>query len=194
VTRLFKWIMSFFRRVPADVYDPGERLIYSYFDGTKTVRVDPIVLHRKIMAKAPELDNDIKAAECPVPNSFTEIARKSLLKNLREIFSVRELDQEGGLTETETTDLFSHFMNFCHEQKKNTSPTPTSSGPTSPDTRPSSGGARPTGNTSASGSTASDPTFEKLPPSNSACASPSDSPTPDSSIGRPAAVATARPS
>ena len=162
--KILSWIAFLFRPKPIadderfDLYEPKQRLIYKYFNGDKIVSADPMILHRKMMAKAPDLYIDSKVAT--FPNKDSGKAQVALTKNIREIFGVKPLD-EGGLTELETAELWKSFLIYCEWVKKNWNPPPTSPEGTSDPTGPSSGGSPPTLNTSASGSTASEPSSDK---------------------------------
>jgi len=164
-SKLLGWLRSLLVKntptSPVDVYDVKERLIYSYFDGQKLVRVDPLVYYRRVMDKGPELDLDIKLANSP--SKASEKGRLGVLTKIRSIFGVKPFE-EGGLTESETTDLLDHFLLYCESLKKNSNPTPIPPTATSAPTASSSPVPSPTPNTSDSGSTATVSSTEPLVP------------------------------
>lgn len=143
---MFGW---FKKKCSYDVYQPSERLIYSYFDGQKTVKADPMELYKKTMAVGPELAIDIKVATAPIKGN--KEAHESMLKKIRGIFSLKTL-HEGGLTEIETVNLFDHFMTYCETVKKNSPISATSSTP-AVDSKDTSKENQATSNSSGCGST-----------------------------------------
>lgn len=192
-SRLKEWLLSWLPRRPAheeerfDLYKPHERLIYSYWDGSKTVHADPMILWRKVMAIGPELSVDIKVANSPMKDAAN--AHQKMLQKIRDLFGVKPFE-EGGLTETESIALFDHFMVYCNVQKKTGREPPTSPGETSPSTPspppPSGGGSSsaspPTGSSSGSGSTGTEsstsgPTASTTEPPTPSAPSPPDSTT-----------------
>ncbi len=187
---IFGWLKGWFSKESTtdDSYSPGQRRIYRYFNGDKEISADPMVLYKRVMDVGPSLSADIK-----VSASISRGARgahASMVKTLREIFSVKSLE-EGGLTEQEVCDLFDHFMTYCDDLKKNssqpaTSPEATSPSGPSPSTEEKS---PPTAGTSDSGSTEKgsctgpptpspsereSPTTNIIPPTNTSPASPTE--------------------
>lgn len=160
---MLKLLASMFRRNPPPpgddlaCYHPGERVIYSYFDGEKTVGADPAVLHTRVMDVGPDLDVDIQLSQSPSKDA--KLGHQQMLKKIRGIFNVKPWE-EGGLTETETVNLLNHFLAFCGWVKKNTSGPATSPGTTSHSSASPSGPGGPadpaTRSSSGSASTASD--------------------------------------
>ncbi len=153
------WVSSFFRPERGekkDTYSPRQRAIYRYFVGTdergaeKFVVTDPMALYRKVMDRRDDITVNVKVALSPSKDADECYAR--MIAHIREIFGVAPYEQ-GGLTEIELMELYDHFLTYAEGVKKNSSPTPTSSRATSPGTPLSWAAARPTGNTSASGST-----------------------------------------
>ena len=109
------------------VFAEDEMLIYQYYDGKKMVRADPMVLWKRASEKLAELQVDIKLAqtEGPAMEKVANEAYYKALEKIRYIFNVAPLDEDGGLTEGKTFDLFWHFMDFVYEVKKNSNPPPT---------------------------------------------------------------------
>jgi hypothetical protein len=123
---MFSWLASWFRK-PADeeqydLFRPKQRLIYRYFDGSKEVMVDPMILYKKVMEHGPVLSIDMKLSVSQ--HSDNRLGHTNLVKRIREIFAVKPLE-EGGLSELETVQLLDHFLGFTERIKKNSSPSQT---------------------------------------------------------------------
>lgn len=135
-----------------DIYQPAERLIFEFFDGSKVVKADPMRIYKRIMACGTELSTDQKLAVSPSKDAVK--GHENMLKKIREIFDIKPLE-EGGLTEFETAELLDSFLLYAHMIKKNSSPTTTiqeeASQPTPPPTKEAENPT--TSNDSASGST-----------------------------------------
>lgn len=124
---LFDWLGKWFNKRAEDsveIYKPKERRLYSYWNGTKQVEADPMVIYKKMMAVAPELHIDIKVAESKSKDAGK--AHNSMINHIRNIFSLKPFE-DGGLTEIESILLFDHFTTYCGFVKKNTNPSVTSS-------------------------------------------------------------------
>jgi len=167
---MLNWAKRLFSRDAAEVYSVRERMIYTYWDGQRWVKADPMVLHKNIMKVGPELDVAMKVAASPLKEAPFEHDR--YMKFVRDAFGVKSFS-EGGLTDLEVADLLDHFFAFCSGVKKNSNPTPTSAATTSPSTASTAGGGPPTPSTSASGSTASGSSTGGPSPSPTAPPSPS---------------------
>lgn len=177
IGRFFSWLRSLLpARTRGDVYRPRERLIYSYWDGAKVVRADPMVLYQRVMERGPELSIDIKVATSPSKGAAA--AQSGAVDKIRTAFGLKPFDGENGLTELEVFALLDHFLEFAEGLKKNSSPTVTSAAGTSATTPPSSAAAPPTPSTSASGSTAAGPPTGPPTPTTGAVPSPSGPPNP----------------
>lgn len=168
---MFAWLISLFRRKPSTeeefsltLYKPSEMAIYRYWDGSKIVAVDPMVLHRRVSdAGREELAIDLKVSARPIKGNVE--AYDSLLRKIRKIFNVTPYDGVTGLTEVATVELLDHWLNYEYVQKKiaNLPPiSPTASSPPSPE---SSAENPPTGSSSDSGSTDTGPFTGTPPPS-----------------------------
>ena len=120
---VWNWLKSLFKRGASnaprfDVYSPEERAIYSYNDGEKIVRADPLTLYRKIMEVGPSLAIDLKVSTSTLMKEADKTkAHYSLLKQIREIFNLKSFE-EGGLTELETVEILDHFMTYSNDLKK----------------------------------------------------------------------------
>lgn len=114
-----------------DVYEPGERRIYKYFDGEKIRPADPMVLWRRLMEVRGDLARDMSVAFAPFENKGKAEAYAGVAEKARQIFQVKCLE-EGGLTEPELIDLVNHFWRYCEGVKKNSTPSQDPSDATSP--------------------------------------------------------------
>ena len=113
---MFGW----FRRKDTDSFwSPRQRQIYSYWDGQKKVRADPLVLWKRIAAVGPTLSIDIKVGTSNSKDAAK--AQDAAVEKIRAIFQVKPL-VEGGLTENEACDLLEHFLAYCDQLKKNLKP------------------------------------------------------------------------
>lgn len=114
------------------MFDDKKRAIFSYYDGEKETLGDPLAIMRSFMVKLKvegfdlaELIQTIAPVDKegpPVDELRFSDAVDTLLPAIRDAFKVKPLDQ-GGLTEAETLDLLSQFLEFQMELKKNTEPT-----------------------------------------------------------------------
>ncbi len=154
---MLNWFFNLFRRHEKwDVYNPGEMQIYSYFDGEKWVKADPVALYGRIADKWIEIDADMRAATVP-ESKFAAKAYKDLSANVRKIFDIRPLEEgfkipeKGTLTDVAVLALLDQFLTFSGFVKKNSSQSPTTSIP-SEECKPTSTENPATSSTLASGS------------------------------------------
>ena len=159
---MFSWLVSLFKRKPTlkemSLYTEEERLIYSYWNGEKIVKADPMVLYKKLVTIGPDLEADMLGARSKSKKAMEY--HDGVIKKLRNLFGVKSFE-EGGLTEQETLSLYDHFQDYVGVIKKNGNPSATSQEETSPDTSastpPSTEGSStpspPTPSSSDSGST-----------------------------------------
>lgn len=157
---MFGWLFRLFGFGTDDVYRPRQRLIYRYWNGTRTIQADPMVLFKRVMEVGPSLSIDIKVSTSPSKDAQT--AHAGVMDKIRGIFSVGTFDK-GGLTDLETAGLLDHFLTYCDRLKKNMRPTATSAAVTSVITAPSLDDNQPTLSGSGSGSTGAEPST--VPPS-----------------------------
>ena len=108
-----------------DLYMPEEKMIYSYWDGSKLVTADPMVVYRRLMEKGPELNVDMMVATSPSKDA--DNAHVLMLEKIRYIFDVKPLENNNGLTEEHTIGLLNHFLTYTETLKKNLNPSPISS-------------------------------------------------------------------
>ena len=159
---MLAWLKSWFRsQDPFDAYQPGERLIYKYFDGTKMVRADPLVLYKWYAFHGPELLVDLKVSGSPSKDANS--AHTSAVAKIREMFEVKTL-KEGGLSDFEVMDLLDHFLYYCDHIKKKSNRLRTPSTPSAASNGTSQDG-QASFSTLASGSAASVPGTGKPEPS-----------------------------
>lgn len=174
---MFNWLKNLFRkREKWDVYSPGEMQIYSYFDGEKWVKADPVALYGRVADKWLELEIDMKVSTSPSKDAAK--AYKTLAAKIRDIFGIRQLEggfkipEQGTLTDTAVLALLDQFLTFSGFVKKNSSQLPTTS-TTLEECKPTSSESQPTSNTSAFGSTEKPVSTDKPGPSISESKSPS---------------------
>lgn len=168
-----------------DVYKPHERKIYTYWDGEKEVKADPLILYKEVSSNWASISVDISVARSPMKGNVT--AHNNLVKVLRRIFSIKPFE-EGGLTEQELFDLFDHFLIYSEVIKKNSNRQAMSQQATSPNTQQptvdtssaSVPESQPTKSPSDSSSTVSESDINKPIPSSSEPESPLESSTQDS--------------
>lgn len=148
-----------------DIYQPKERLIYSYFNGKVLVKADPIILYKKIMDCGPELHTDLKIAntELPIKPKEKIDAHNNAIEKVKIIFNLESLS-EGGLSQLETIDLLDHFLTYCDQLKKNSNQLSISSNNLE-DSKISTKGNQVTPNSLDSGSIEKEVSTVKLEPS-----------------------------
>lgn len=132
------------------LYSRHEQLCYSYWDGEKDVKADPMVLWLALMDVWPDLLVDMKLANSP--HSKASLGWKGQVEKARKVFSIKPF-AEGGLTETGSMDVLYDYWGWCEDLKKNYPQIPTSPEATSPTSESTSAASPPTESTSASIST-----------------------------------------
>lgn len=153
-----------------DLFDPGERIVYRYFNGVETVAVDPVVIFKKLMQYLPDISHHMKVANSQ--HSDAHKAQGWLLEKIDALFDVKPLGPDGkGLTELERMWLLDHFLIYNESVKKNWSPPQTLQEEISRHSSPSSEGNQPirSGTDFGSFATASktEPPMPSSPPSSS---------------------------
>jgi len=205
--RLWQWFIIFFAKKPPgrwDAYHPGQRKIYSYFDGQTDTKADPLVLWKRYKSVSVDLASNYNLAfSVPAlaadPNlkgeAYTKIVRdlqeqsrkghERYVTIIRDIFSVKSL-VEGGLTDEECDDLIDHFLGYMIELKKNTLRASTTAKETLPiSPAPISEEANPTTKPIPdSGSTETGEITKPPEPSSMAPDGPMDGPLPLSTTGK----------
>ncbi len=154
-----------------NIYKPRELLLYEYFDGSKMVKADPMVLWKRIMEVSTDLDIDIKVSKS-VSKDAPE-AHDKVIKKCRRIFNLKPLE-DGGLPETETVELFDHFMLFCWSLQKKMNGFQISAEATLVTSNSSPAESPPTPKPSPSGSTETEKPIEEPKSSDSEPVSQSD--------------------
>lgn len=156
--RFFSWLFSLFSsRSQTDIYKPGERLIYRYSNGQKTITADPLTLYKRVMDVGPYLSIDMKVAQSISKDAGK--AHNEMILRVRGIFNVEPLEK-GGLTELETLQLLDHFLEYCERIKKNSRQFVTSSTSSAVSPITSEKASLPMSNSSDSGSTANAPSTD----------------------------------
>lgn len=170
--RLWQAVGNLFRRQDPldrlDYYKPDERLIFTYFDGSRDRRVDPLPLYKRLKDVWPELSADIRVARSP--SKGADDAHSRMVEKAYKVFEAERFVDLGdgkstGLGEVEVLELLDHFLAYTGGVKKNWSLPAISVGETSASTDSSSTAESPTPSTSDSGSTASVPSTEPATPS-----------------------------
>ncbi len=200
--RLWHWLRSrFTRNSDAIPYRAGERLVFRYWNGSRWVSADPLVLYRRITEHGDELKADMAVASMTIPNQWTGPAQAKVAERFREIFNLAPLhngvettlpDGTQTLTDTEAGDLFGAFMDWCEELKKKH---PISSTPSMAtlDSIVLPGGAPATPPSPASSSSDAAPSIDRSPPLPTEPASPSVVCSPESSSIGPSLMESERP-
>lgn len=202
LTQLWAKLTGLFRRPGSDLdgldfYYPTERLIFTFWDGAKVRKVDPMVYHRRLKDAWPALSADIKAARAE-GSKFQATGYEGMVRRSYEVFELAPFRQNEdgtvtGLTEFEVLDLLDQFLAYTGGVKKNWNPSPTSAEETS-DSSPSSSDADPlTSSSSASGSTAAVPSSATPSPSPTEPASPLEHCRPEVTILTPSPMDLAKP-
>lgn len=161
---MFGWLKNLFKK-KQDPYTSSEREIFTFWNGVKWVRGDPMVLYKRMMDVGPSLSINMKVADSP--SNAAGKAHDDMMMQIRGIFGLKPLDgvdSNGTLTDSRAQDLLSDFMEFCDTVKKNSRKSPTTSKP-SEESKLTSGAAPPISNTSDSGSTADVPSTASPEPS-----------------------------
>lgn len=118
---MFGWLRKWFSK-PDDyeIYAPGERMIYSYWNGQEQVKADPLVLFQRLAAKGGDLAAAIRGAS--TDSSFAAKAHADRIRYIRDIFSLKPFEENGGLTELECCNLLDHFLTYVGRLKKKLNP------------------------------------------------------------------------
>jgi hypothetical protein len=100
-----------------------QRKIFSFYDGARMRRVDPLLVWRLIMTH-PDFD---PAVHGPAFDRGCPEAWKVVLKCARDVFQLEHFTELGkpGLTEQEMVSLFKRFLAFCEDLKKSFEESPT---------------------------------------------------------------------
>ena len=106
---MWKRIKSWFTRTEEEklnIYSVRERLIYEYFDGKNLIKVDPMVLYKRISGEGNELATEMKVANSPSKDALSE--HNKMILRIRRLFNIAPYDPStsAGLTELETMNLF----------------------------------------------------------------------------------------
>jgi hypothetical protein len=150
---MFHWIKNLFSKKEThlpkaperlDTFLPQERNIFSYFDGEKLIKADPLPLWTLAVSEHHEATQ----------------GHDELVSKIRKHFNVKSFE-EGGLLDVECVDLLLQFKAYCDSIKKKQVTTPTSSETISPSSSSISEESLHTKNGSDSGSAAKEPSIAK---------------------------------
>lgn len=113
---MLNWLKSLFSKKGTntkgayDVYYPTDRLVYSYWNGSELIKVDPLTLYKRFIKRGPEIDK-LRSKALEQTEEGVK-AHSDLLVILRELFNLKPME-EGGLSEIETLEAFDHFFTYC---------------------------------------------------------------------------------
>lgn len=100
------------------MWKPEERLIYRYWNGSKEVGADPLVLYRALMGQS---ESDIKSDGALMETGDAE-ALGRIVAAARKVFNVEEFHEENGepvgLLESEVLQLLNDFASWTNETQK----------------------------------------------------------------------------
>jgi hypothetical protein len=113
---VFGWIADKYRQWWFNRY----RLVFRYWDGSRTRLGDPLVLYRALTAHEDFRADDFKLLQ--MRELFPKIVEK-LAVVYRDVFGVKK-PEEGGLTEHECVANLRAFIEYLGLQKKSTGLTP----------------------------------------------------------------------
>ena len=134
------------------------RRLFAFWDGQRTVRMDPMVIIRRLSEhETYDPENDFKRLRNPSSKARGK-AIAYLAGVVRDAFQLPEFDGKTGLAELELLNLLNSFNKQMDALKKNMQPTPESSPSTAASGTPAdSPSETSTSDTSASGSTSTEP-------------------------------------
>lgn len=101
-----------------ELYSSHERLLYSYWNGKKWVRIDPIEQYKRLMDVWPTIDSDMLAAFSPLGSKFALRSHENMVKTMRSCFKDLDHFDQGGLTESAVIQLVGHFFKYCDTVEK----------------------------------------------------------------------------
>lgn len=140
LSRLFRWLTG---------GRAATRAIFSYHDGTRQRRADPLVIGRKLEESCPDYldclatlaDEVVPIPPSPVADSLQSQhadAERKLLAAVRCAFDVQPLTDDAGLSEAETVLLLAGFLEFMGGLAKDARPFATLPSRASPSMPPAS--------------------------------------------------------
>jgi len=127
---MLSWLLDCYRRWAFN----RNRLVFRYWDGSRTRLGDPIVLYRALMAHEDFRADDFKLLQ--MRDLFPKLLG-GMAKVYRDVFEVKTPEQ-GGLTEHECVANLRAFIEYLGLQKKSTGLTLTSPRTTEPESSVSS--------------------------------------------------------
>lgn len=166
-----------------DCYMPRERFIYSFWDGEKQRKVDPLVYYKRMRRRWTDITIAWKVAGS-ISSKAVE-GQEKLIDAIRDVFQVKN-HESGGLSEIECVELIIHFVAYCDALQKKTPLFPMfSTTQWSPQKPSSEEEESPTPDSSDYGSTENEPIIGGLTPSVSELALPSETSSPEASFSSP---------
>jgi hypothetical protein len=108
--------MFFFRRT-REAFSDKQRQIFRYWDGAKVLRADPAVILQEMSAH-PTTNFDTEPRIMRQQDTFGQEAYDSVLVGIRDVFKLKPISEDGGLTEIETLDVWIKFQEFITGLKK----------------------------------------------------------------------------
>ena len=96
------------------------RFIFHYWNGSRTVKADPLVVWRTLQQTEDYSEDDFRLLKV---DALRQELTSKIAGIVRQVFSIK-LPDEGGLTELECLDLIRRFIEYAGFQKKSGSPTP----------------------------------------------------------------------
>ncbi len=117
------------------LYSQNERQIFRYFNGTRTIAADPLVLSRELARQCPDLDKIVLLLKLPesaagIPENLArqaldhrDRALVQLVRVTRSVFRIADFDQDGaGLTERECLALLASYQEFVTQVQEDALP------------------------------------------------------------------------
>jgi hypothetical protein len=152
---MFGWLR---KKTDFELYGPDEKKIFSYWNGERTVKADPLVLFKRYSEKRLELSRDLVLAKSM--HSDADKGHSWAMSKIREVFAIKEPPnllepwKDQTLGEDELGNLLVKFLQYIDSLKKNSSDLPIQSN-FMEDYKSSSNEDPPMNNSADSGSTPS---------------------------------------
>jgi hypothetical protein len=114
---------------PFSSLSPEKRKIFRFWDGSKTVAVEPLKVQRALTSlDGVDLEQDAKmlGLESPMAQEAAAAAFDRLVKAVRTVFNVPDFKEENGvetgLTDAEALQLLAQYCGYLSELKNSTAP------------------------------------------------------------------------
>lgn len=95
----------------------GEVVEYKYSNGWTFVRINPLLVFKKLLEVGDELAVDVKVISSQAKEDWKQKSESNIANQVRIAFSVQPLE-EGGLTNVECGTLLAHFVEWCGDLMK----------------------------------------------------------------------------